>query len=69
MQHERHAVAANQSTFCAVIWKFLKDHWDGKTWERRDNILPQVKQALAKAFLELVLSKLSSNRIAEIRPI
>lgn len=51
-----------------VIWRLLKDHWDGKTWERRDGILPPVKQALANAFLAMVLSKQSSNRVTGILP-
>lgn len=52
-----------------VIWKLLRDHWDGKTWEMREHISPQVNHALAKAFLEVLLSRRSANRVSVISAI
>lgn len=49
-----------------VIWKLLKDHWDGSQWELRDRIWPPVKFALAEAVFKLIRNKQSANHVSSI---
>lgn len=40
-----------------AVWHFLRQHWDGERWEKREEIFPPAKMELAKAFFELIRSK------------
>ena len=46
-----------------VVWKLLKDHWDGNRWEAGSAIWPPVEFALAKAFFELVRKRQATRSL------
>lgn len=49
-----------------VVWKLLKDHWDGSQWVARADIWPPVEFVLAKAFLELVRRRQAAGGLTAV---
>lgn len=49
-----------------VIWKLLKDHWDGSQWAPRTDVWPPIEYELAQAFLELVRRRQSAGGLIAV---